>query len=263
MKLVLLSLAISLIILPLNAFSWTLNNSSRQGFSSGSITIKIGSNTCSNAGLTPTSLESLVQEAIDTFWNKVPTSSLKLVSSGNSGISISNTDDLTAVANKTTANTILIGCNQNATVFSSVNILGVGGIACAGTNCYGAILMNDISGTNLAASDRATVVTALAHEMGHALGLGHTSVQDALMYYDLTGKSQKALAQDDIDGITYLYPNSKKLGGLAGACGTVDFDSSDSSGKGPYTKFLGSFLVGILTISILRRFAHSGQKMNF
>jgi hypothetical protein len=46
------------------------------------------------------------------------------------------------------------------------------------------------------------------HELGHSLGLGHTSYSDATMYaYASYGETKKrTLHFDDIDGIEYLYP---------------------------------------------------------
>lgn len=46
--------------------------------------------------------------------------------------------------------------------------------------------------------------TVVAHEVGHALGLAHSTVQDALMY-PFYGGPHRFLAQDDIDGIQALY----------------------------------------------------------
>jgi hypothetical protein len=87
--------------------------------------------------------------------------------------------------------------------------------------------------------------------MGHALGLGHTSEKNALMYYDLSGKTMKALHQDDINGITYLYPNSKSIGGLGGACGSVAFiDKNDKNGPSS-GNFLMNLLMGFLAIFML------------
>jgi len=47
--------------------------------------------------------------------------------------------------------------------------------------------------------------TVWTHELGHALGLGHSTVQGSVMepYYE---GSRRTLHQDDIDGISYLYP---------------------------------------------------------
>lgn len=49
------------------------------------------------------------------------------------------------------------------------------------------------------------LVTVAAHEIGHSLGLAHSSVAGALMYPYYTG-SHRYLHTDDINGIRYLYP---------------------------------------------------------
>jgi hypothetical protein len=226
------------LLFSMNANSWTINNSTRAGFPISTIKIQIGSDTCSNASFTPETLEAIVKEAIDQFWNKIPTSALKLETSGNSGLSLV-ADDLTAAAAKADANSIMIGCSQDATLFSSNSILGLGGIGCSGGVCRSAVLMNDTPGSNLGSIDHATVVTALAHEIGHAVGLGHSSIQGSIMYYSLTAKTQKNLHQDDIDGISYLYPNAKSLSGLGGACGTIETKPKNKM------NFLFSFIFGI------------------
>jgi hypothetical protein len=48
------------------------------------------------------------------------------------------------------------------------------------------------------------LLTIAAHEFGHALGLGHTSVMGALMFPTYSGE-QRALAADDIEGIQSIY----------------------------------------------------------
>ena len=51
------------------------------------------------------------------------------------------------------------------------------------------------------------VETVFLHENGHALGLGHETVEDSIMapYYSTV---ERTLKQDDKDGITFLYPIS-------------------------------------------------------
>ena len=229
-----------------SASAWTLTTAARSGFPTSDIVIKISSNSCANAGFTSSSLETLVKDAINDYWSKVPTSSLNLTTGGVLSVDIS-ADDLTTAASKTNANTILVGCSQNASSFPDGSILGVGGLGCnASGSCYGAVLLNDTAATILDSLDRNTILTTFAHELGHALGLGHSSVKHALMYYTVSDKTQKSLSQDDIDGISYLYPTEKKIGGLAGACGTIDTDP-----KGP-TNFLGSLTIGFGLILLAR-----------
>lgn len=54
------------------------------------------------------------------------------------------------------------------------------------------------------------LVTVAAHEVGHALGLGHSNVNCALMNPFYTG-SHRYLAQDDIDGIRTIYGNRSAI----------------------------------------------------
>ena len=231
----------TLLFISTNVFAYTLANPLRIGFNSGDVKVYIGSDNCVNANLSPTALESLVKDAINDYWNTVATSSLKIESLGVSSISSNGDTGLSTAAAKTAVNSIIVGCNNDLPEFSTPGVLGVGGNSCSGTNCRGVVIMNDAVGTYMATEDRATIVNALAHEMGHALGLGHTSVQEALMYFNLTinGKVQKSLHQDDIDGITYLYPNKKSLSGLGGACGTISLDDKERK------NYWMSFLFGI------------------
>lgn len=242
------SLVLLLSLYSFDSSAWTLGNVDKRGFPISNIVIKISSNTCANAGFTASSMETLVNDAIHDYWSKVPTSSLELISGG-LVIADLSADDLTAAVPKAAQNTIIVGCSANAASFPSGGILGVGNISCNASGCKGGVLLNDTAATQLDTLDRNIILTTFAHELGHALGLGHTSVQPALMYYSGTGKTQMSLSQDDIDGISYLYPAEKELGGLAGACGTIDLNGS-SGGPG---NFLGSLVVGLFLIGLINR----------
>ncbi|XVE83888.1 hypothetical protein DITRI_Ditri16bG0124400 [Diplodiscus trichospermus] len=47
--------------------------------------------------------------------------------------------------------------------------------------------------------------TVAVHEIGHLLGLGHSSVESAIMYPSIRAGVSKGLDQDDIQGIRVLY----------------------------------------------------------
>ncbi len=89
---------------------------------------------------------------------------------------------------------------------------------------YAIILLNSESGksANIRNLNPTKLAIILAHEIGHALGLGHTTDTAALMYFDATDKTVLGLSQDDIDGITFLYPRQEPaLGDLYG-CGAAE-----------------------------------------
>jgi len=61
----------------------------------------------------------------------------------------------------------------------------------------------------------------IAHELGHAVGIGHTADQAALMYFDATEKESLRLGREDIAAVTYIYPRNEILGDLPLGCGSI------------------------------------------
>lgn len=87
---------------------------------------------------------------------------------------------------------------------------------------YSGILLNAESTANaeLSKLSRGQIELTLAHEVGHVLGLGHSSTPEALMYYSLGNKEKAVVTSDDMDGIAHLYPRSEFSGGSFG-CSAV------------------------------------------
>lgn len=67
------------------------------------------------------------------------------------------------------------------------------------------------------------------HEIGHLLGLGHSSVEEAVMFPTISSRRKKVvLAEDDITGIQFLYGSNPNYNGSS-ATSSPERDSSDAA----------------------------------
>lgn len=228
------------------AFSFTLNPNTGRGFKSNNINIRIADTDCSGAGFSTSKLKSLTKNAVDHYWNNVATSSLKLNVSGiDPSINIDGMDHSTALNTVVPNNQIVAGCNDDANGFGDPTILGSALMNCEGNTCKAVLILN---ANNSRLNDYSTseIEAVIAHEIGHAFGLGHSEYKHNLMYFSVGGKNQKWLGLDDIDGVSYLYPHGPEALGLFGNCGTIQsINGKENHG------FLKSLFLGIFFMSFL------------
>ncbi|MBI4925494.1 MAG: matrixin family metalloprotease [Bdellovibrio sp.] len=200
------------------AFTLATGSSSQTGWDTKTLTFRLNTSGCP---MSEASLNAALDRAIE-LWNRVPTSGLKLergtptTASLDQAISYGSTDSPE------------IHCDPSfSTHFAGANPDRVLAVTLPATlnnaMAYAAIILNAEDGKqgNIQNKSETLLTIILAHEMGHALGLGHTSDSTALMYYSASAKTDLALSQDDIDGITYLYPRneigSNKIFGCGGS----------------------------------------------
>lgn len=217
--------------------AFTLQNSAFTHFPVDEVVINISDNSCSNINETPASIKSKVEIAINKYWNTVTTSRLKLkIGTIKSGLGIGATTTVDQAMELAEENSIIISCSPNTTLFNSDYINAFANIRASNSN-KGAVLLNNVNTPILAQKGDDEKIAVLAHEIGHALGIGHSEITHALMYYTADQKNQASLSKDDIDALTYLYPNRPPL-----ACGSV-VDISRNN-KNQLLNFFAQMLLG-------------------
>jgi len=199
-----------------SAKAFFLNTSTGAAFDN-EVSIYVTSNsTCTNAGITKERLLEIAVQAAEKYWNRVPTANLTLKRGG----ILTTTDNLfltgklcatgcNAATDVPAVNDIVIACNNNSVdnFPSSAYLALTAPNNLSSSKISGSvILINDTATTSFNTLSSAEVESVLAHEIGHAIGLGHTGKTEAMMYH-LNNPDRKKLAKDDVDGVSYLYPN--------------------------------------------------------
>lgn len=251
-------------VFSLKAEAFTLNNSATLVFDKDEVAVNIANITCTNIGVDVHELRSIVAEAVDQYWNRSPTSRLKLRAGSVTNVAAAygtglicnastNCDPNPALA---VASDVLITCNTNAANFTSSAILAVtvpNNIS--GKTIVGSLIMiNDQAQNSFVTKSRAEKVSIIAHELGHTFGLGHSPVKDSLMYY-ATVNMRSSLGSDDIDGISYLYPKQQPI-----SCGSVSTKNNPNSWLG---MLIGFFLVVIVTKLAKFQFRYLKLRLRF
>jgi hypothetical protein len=193
------------------AFAFTLNsstNSNFKGWANSEISFQVNASNCP-AGM---DVAGLMNKAFE-VWNNVATSRVHL--------SLAPVTSSTTISSPTTVYcetnfAAVTGADENY-VPAGAAILPSGDYA---TN--GIFYLNVSTGqANISRFDQDKLLVILAHEVGHILGLGHSHDATALMYYNASAKTELNLGQDDVDGVTYLYPRSEATGEKPFGCALV------------------------------------------
>jgi hypothetical protein len=237
-----LILALGILSYSSSARAFTLiSNLVTSGWNTETLVFDVNETSCSALGISVAELEADLDAAIE-LWNRAPTSKLKLARG-------------TAVtATNTGTNPPHLVCNSGVITSPDVVPGEAAGIAVSGGRPVQGYIQINGDQTRAAYFGNLTATQAqivLAHEMGHILGLGHAENDYALMYYDISAKTNLNLSQDDIDGISWLNPRDETQGGLFG-CGTL---MDLTQGPPPPGGGLGASLGGMMSLLLFFGFA--------
>ncbi len=243
-----------------SAQAFTLNYSTAGGYSfdawqTESLNFDYNYTNCSIAS---DQIEAAIRAALE-VWNGVPSSSLSV----GLGSSVSTTPAQAKGATGPGNPVIVCDPSFSATTGTDGNFVPAAAsitFANAGHHITNAVLyLNSETGknANIANIDRTTLTVVMAHEIGHALGLGHSSDVNALMYYDASSKTQLSLSKDDTDGISYLYPRNELGGSPMLGCNSIKPLSPLEGSKNKTSDSAGLFvefsLLALVFYSLSRR----------
>ncbi len=189
----------------------------------------------------PSNIQALLDEAMN-IWNQVPSSGIRVQRGDETDLSL-----YAALGGQATLSpTIHCVTDMNALGANPAVIPGFAtGVALDAERriAAGVLILNAQAGAaaNIENMDEGLVISVIAHEIGHVLGLGHTPDTSALMYYDASLREVASLSQDDVDGISYLYPRDEL--GEHGPLGCGNLASSGSTRSFSYLLFLIPLLI--------------------
>ncbi len=206
---------LTLLLFTPQIFAWTLVGDGVKGWAKRELSIYVNPSQC---GVGDTTLYDAIDSAIAS-WNNIPTADLLLVR-----VQAASTTSITTFTDGQAPDVPLFLCSTSFTsdartdadvVLASTMKLSTDA---KGALDYGGILLNAESGKegNIANLSKSVLALTLAHELGHVLGLGHSSDSSSLMYFSIAGKSTPLLTQDDIDGFSFLYPRDELQNGAFG-----------------------------------------------
>jgi len=183
-------------------------------------------------------LESAIQNAVN-LWNSAKNSNVDIAYEGHSDASIEE-----FFVERSVITPVHIFCDPDfaehaaaaTTGQQDAVAVGVPGSLGSGQREDGMVLLEPNSIANLSQN---TVNFIVAHELGHVLGLGHSTATGSVMKSGASATENFKLSQDDIDALTSIYPLSASFDDLF-SC-TADANAGTTKRRG--VKVDGGFLI--------------------
>jgi hypothetical protein len=229
----------------LQCFGWTHLSGNTFGWKQKKLTFYVNTANCT---LSENELFAIIDRAL-AAWNGIPSTDLELVRS-----STPATDGDAELRAGTATQVPLVVCSTHLADYSQdpnaiLGFMPFSQIDSEGYINYSGLVLNAEVGSaaEISTLSASEVELVVGHEIGHVLGLGHSADRDALMYFQLN-KTFLLITQDDMDGITQLYPRNEFLAGAFG-CSSVHQRETRLPGLG----LLGFFLFTVLVIIVARK----------
>ncbi len=218
------------ILIPSQAEAFHLATSDESKWSAETVPVDINVSACPSSINLPDDLKLAYEKS----WNSIASSLLRLETS------VTTTDTVA------TSGRILVRC-------SALGATGGGGQTSFSTQNGNIISANVQINADLdwnALGGQEAVAFVLGHELGHAIGFSHSDSEEAMMFFS---GIRDAIAKDDIDGATYLYPRSDLTDGPLG-CGTITANDGNN-GNG-----LAHFISYLIVLAAMSAFVKSRSK---
>lgn len=185
-------------------------------YAKGPIKISYLSKSCQSIGISDDDMMFYIQQVISQYWGRVEESTLQLLSGELIQEPFFQSGEIKPEVMK--FNTIHVACAEDFEAFNKnengVVTGGIGKIYCEKDNeCRGAVVLNGDSQqvSRVGRSYSRQFIGILAHEVGHALGLGHSLNLGALMTAGTPGFfSFYSIKNDDRRAIQALFPVSPR-----------------------------------------------------
>lgn len=207
----------------LPAMAWTLNFDPPRRVGGDTLSLKINYSGC------PATLDTMLDEAVG-VWNSVPGSYLKLEKTGTTtatGADVVSGSAGGFVVVCDTTYSADTGADPNVTLATTISSFDQTGYLVRGgvvLNMQSSMFRNETLNQQ---------ILVLTHEVGHILGLGHSSDPRAIMYFQVRASgSRPTISQDDVDGVSYLYPRDETSGAQGKLFGCGHLESAAGPGSG-------------------------------